>query len=82
MSRQTDRIEEIAGELERVAEELSEAAMDILREAVFDGSEDRASEARRREKVLNRARASVEKAARLARQAADERGEAFSVEDG
>lgn len=74
MSAESDRIEALADGLDRIAEELSEAAMDILREAVFDGSEERAQSARGREKLLNRARSATEKAARLARQALSEAG--------
>jgi hypothetical protein len=66
-------LEELAAELDRVAERLADAAMAVLRAALADeGFEEgeAAVRARATERLLNRARASVEKAARLTRQAA------------
>ncbi|MGH9299572.1 MAG: hypothetical protein ACRDZT_06615 [Acidimicrobiales bacterium] len=71
-------MEELASELDRVAEGLADAAMEVLREAlasvrrgldeVEPGRGDQVAEsAKQQEKVLNRARSSVEKAARLLR---------------
>ncbi len=62
------RLDDIADELDRLGEQLADAAMDILRSAV-DESEAAAVLATKREKLLNRARSSVEKARMLVRQA-------------
>lgn len=65
-----DRLEELAGQLDSVAEGLVDTAMTVLREALSDRSDEVMARARSTEKLINRARSSVEKAARLARQAA------------
>ncbi len=65
-----ERLDELAGELDRLAEALTDVAMEVLREAVHDEGETDRLAATKKEKVINRARAAVEKAARLARQAA------------
>jgi hypothetical protein len=62
------RLEEIAEELNRLGEQLADAAMDLLRDAL-DDSEAAAALATKREKLLNRARSSVEKARLLVLQA-------------
>lgn len=62
------RLAELAGELDRLGEALTDAAMDVLREAAYGEEADKA-EATKREKVINRARAAVERAAHLLRQA-------------
>ncbi len=63
------RLGELADELDRLADGLRDAAMDLLRQALHSSRDEDRLEATRREKLLNRARASVEKAARLTRQA-------------
>jgi hypothetical protein len=67
---ESERLEELANQLDSVAESLSDCAMDVLRAAISQATTASGEQARRREKVINRARTSVEKAARLARQAA------------
>jgi hypothetical protein len=57
----TERIDDIRVRLEGIGEELAELAMDVLRQAIEDGAEQRPS----REKALTQARRAVEKAARL-----------------
>ena len=64
------QLEELAGDLDRVAEGLVDVAMDLLRSALGEESEAAIARARATEKLVNRARSSTEKAARLARQAA------------
>jgi hypothetical protein len=54
-------LEDIRTRLEAIAEELSDMAFDVLREAVDQGADKRPD----LEKRLTRARSSVEKAARL-----------------
>jgi predicted transcriptional regulator len=54
-------LEDIRARLEGIAEELSDMALDVLREAVDQGADKRPD----LEKRLTRARSSVEKAARL-----------------
>jgi hypothetical protein len=66
----TERLEELAGELDRISEQLGEAAMDLLRAGLGDGSEAAAALATHRERIVNRARASVERAVNLLGQAA------------
>ena len=61
-------LEEIADELDRLGEQVADVAMDILRSAIDDGP-DAAMLATKREKLLNRARSSLEKAKMLVRQA-------------
>lgn len=65
-----DRLAELAGELEHLGEQLAEAAMDVLRAGLGEGSDAAAELATRRERLVNRARSSVEKAALLLSQAA------------
>jgi hypothetical protein len=60
-------LEEIADDLDRVADRLGDAAIDMLRSALDEG-EAAAALATKREKLLNRARSSVEKAKMLVRQ--------------
>jgi hypothetical protein len=69
------RLGEIADELDRIGEQLADAAMDLLRSAM-DDSFMAAALATKREKLLNRARSSVEKARMLVRQADSEELEA------
>jgi exonuclease VII small subunit len=69
------RLAGIADELERICEQLADAAMDLLR-AALDESEAAAALATKRERVLNRARSSVEKARLLVLQADSDPGEA------
>jgi hypothetical protein len=79
-----ERLEELAGRLDQVAESLSDIAMDVLREALSsvrrgvgdDESGDVVASAKQTEKLINRARAAAEKGARLARQAATGRAAA------
>ncbi|MDA8266058.1 MAG: hypothetical protein M0T79_12085, partial [Actinomycetota bacterium] len=66
----TDRLRELAGELEQIDDRLAEHAMDLLRDALRDGSTSAAAAATQRERLVNRARSSVAKAARLLEQAA------------
>ncbi len=67
------QLEELAGDLDRVAEGLVDVAMDLLRSALGEESEAAIARARATEKLVNRARSSAEKAALLARQAAGAR---------
>ncbi|MGD0082619.1 MAG: hypothetical protein ABSD78_05405 [Acidimicrobiales bacterium] len=64
-------LDDIASELERLGERLADAAMDVLRSGLGEGSDEAAAMATKREKLLNRARSSVEKARMLVRQADD-----------
>jgi ElaB/YqjD/DUF883 family membrane-anchored ribosome-binding protein len=64
----SERLEEIAGELDRIADQLGDAAMDVLRSAMEQDAAG-AVLATKREKLLNRARSSAEKAKTLVRQA-------------
>jgi hypothetical protein len=68
----TERLEELAAELERISEQLADAAMDLLRAGLGDGSEAAAALATKRERIVNRARSSVEKAVTLLGRAGDE----------
>ena len=61
-----DRREELAVQLEAIAEELGDLALDVLREAVERGSGQRPPE----EKRLTQARGAVEKASHLLRERA------------
>jgi hypothetical protein len=61
------RLEELAAELDSVAESLTEHAMDALRSALADLGPEASREAKATERRLNRARAAVERAARLIR---------------
>ena len=60
-----DRLAELSGRVSVLAEELSDAAMDVLREALQEGGAEAADRAKRLERRLNRARAALERAARL-----------------
>ncbi|MGO8875846.1 MAG: hypothetical protein ACLQNG_08795 [Acidimicrobiales bacterium] len=60
-----DRLAELAAELERLGEQLADAAMDVLRAGLAEGSDAAAELATRQERLVNRARSSVEKAALL-----------------
>lgn len=60
-SHTSDRIDDIRGRLDGIAEELAELAIDTLRQAIDDGAAKRPAE----EKALTQARRAVEKAARL-----------------
>jgi hypothetical protein len=70
----TERLDELAGELDRLFEQLAEAAMDLLRSGIGEGTEAAAALATRRERLVNRARSSVEKAVTLLGQAAAAEG--------
>ncbi len=65
----TERLDELAGELDRLVEQLADAAMDLLRSGIGEGTEAAAALATRRERLVNRARSSVERAVTLLRQA-------------
>lgn len=68
-----ERLEELAADLDRVAESFADVAMDVLRQAMSEQTPEAADAAKKTERVINRARTSVEKAARLVRKvAADE----------
>jgi hypothetical protein len=64
-----ERLEELARAADRLGEQLVDAAMDLLRAALDEPGED-ATAATKRDKLIGRARASLEKASRLLRQAA------------
>lgn len=64
-----EALEELARELDVIAERLSDQAMDVLRAALSEPAGSAAAEARATERLINRARSSVEKAARVLRQA-------------
>jgi hypothetical protein len=66
-----ERLDEVVAELERLQEQLVDLAMDGLRGALGGGEHARA-DAVRHEKVLNRARASIDKAVRLLRSVSSE----------
>ncbi len=68
-------LDELASELARFVEQLGDAAMDLLREGIADGSEQAAEAATARVKLINRARSAVEKAVVLVRRAADARAD-------
>jgi hypothetical protein len=61
-----ERLAELVGELEVVSEHLADLALDLLHEALGD-PDPKASPAARTEKVVTRARRSVERAAGLLR---------------
>lgn len=65
-------LEVLAAEIESTADRLADAAMEVLRSALGEESEEAAGRAQAAERLLNRARAAVEKAAGLTRQAAVE----------
>jgi hypothetical protein len=62
------RLEELANRLEAIRAELDELSFDLLQQAVADGATTRPSE----DKAVTQARRSVEKAARLLRDAVDD----------
>ena len=59
--------DDLADRLEAIAEELGGRAVDVLRAAVRDGSDEAAVAAKAEERVLTRARRSVDKATHLLR---------------
>jgi len=61
VSAHSDRIDDIRGRLDGIAEEIAELAIDVLRQAIDDGAAKRPPE----ERQLTQARRAVEKAARL-----------------
>jgi hypothetical protein len=61
-----ERVADLLSELEGVAEHLADLALDLLHEALGD-ADPKASPAARSEKVVTRARRSVEKAGSLLR---------------
>ena len=65
------RVEQLAAELELLSEQLADLALDLLHEALGD-PDPKASPAARREKVVTRARRSVEKATQLLRSTVDD----------
>ena len=65
-------LEEMISELERVRERLVDLAMDSLRGALDDGDE-AAAGAVQQERVINRARSSLDKAVRLLRSLSGDR---------
>jgi hypothetical protein len=69
---QEDRFAELTAELERVGERLGDLAMDLLRDALDVPGSEAADQAVARERLVNRARASLEKAARLLGEAASD----------
>jgi hypothetical protein len=66
-----ERLDALAAELDRLGEELAEAAMDMLRNGLAEGSDAGAAVAGRQERLVNRARLAVEKAVSLLVQAAE-----------
>jgi hypothetical protein len=77
-----ERLEELAAELDGVAEGLLDAAMEALRDGLAERTDAAVERAKRTEKLINRARSSVEKAARLARQAAGAKEDELELDDG
>ncbi|MEM7341456.1 MAG: hypothetical protein AAF467_22575 [Actinomycetota bacterium] len=57
----TNRIDEIRADLERIADDLAEHALTVLRDAMEEGATKRPAE----EKAITQARRAVEKAVRL-----------------
>ena len=57
--------DDLADQLDAIAEELGSRSFDLLRAALRDGGDDAAATAKAEERVLNRARRSIEKAAVL-----------------
>jgi hypothetical protein len=66
VSARPERVAELLSELEQVGEHLADLALDLLHEALGD-QDPKASPAARSEKVVTRARRSVEKAGALLR---------------
>jgi len=66
MSLQEERLEEILSELRQVTERIADVALDLLHEAMAN-EDPKTSSAARAEKVVTRARRSVEKASHLLR---------------
>ncbi len=79
-----DRLDELAAELGRLGEQLADAAMDLLRAGLAEGTEAASARATRQERLVNRARSSLEKAVRLLSEAGRVAGEpaADAVGDG
>ncbi|MGH9172685.1 MAG: hypothetical protein ACRD0Z_17765 [Acidimicrobiales bacterium] len=73
-----DSRSQLATELESIVERLGDLAMDLLRDGLQDGSEEAALQATKQEKLVNRARGAVVKAAsilqRLRAETADQDG--------
>lgn len=65
-----ERLEALAALLDHAVEEVSDIAIDVLREGL-DGDEAARTSARETERVLNRARAALEKSAALLRKAGE-----------
>jgi len=59
--------EDLADQLDTMAEELGSRAFDLLRAAARDGDDDVVAQAKLDERVINRARRSIEKASVLLR---------------
>ncbi|HEV8064535.1 MAG TPA: hypothetical protein VGP46_06875 [Acidimicrobiales bacterium] len=76
-----ERFEELSSELDSLADRLGDLAMDILREGLAGASEQAAVAATKREKMVNRARSAVVRAAALLERAADESPEGASEDD-
>ena len=66
MSISAEKIEELRDDLHRLSERLADVALDLLHQALGD-ADPKASPAARDEKVVTRARRSVEKASMLLR---------------
>jgi hypothetical protein len=66
----TERLDELADALSRISEQMGDAAMDLLRAGLGEGSAAAAALATQRERIVNRARASVDRAVNLLGQAA------------
>lgn len=58
-------LDELAAELEGFSERLADVAMDVLRAGLAEGTEAASERATRQERLVNRARAAVEKAVNL-----------------
>jgi hypothetical protein len=63
-------LEELAQAAERLTEQLSDAAMELLRAALDEPGAEAAAAATKRDRILARARSSLHKASRLLREAA------------
>ena len=74
MSLEAERLEALVEQLDQLTEEIADLSLDLLREAL-GGPDPKASPAARAEKVVSRARRSVEKAAQLLRGIGRELGE-------
>jgi hypothetical protein len=76
-----ERFEELSGDLQSLAERLGDLAMELLREGLAGGTDESALQATKREKMVNRARSSVMKAASLLERAGDESHYGDKAED-